>query len=28
VVVIAVILLTPRGLLSYFELMGSRWRRQ
>jgi branched-chain amino acid transport system permease protein len=28
VVVIAVILLTPRGLLSYFELMGSRWRRR
>ena len=26
VVVIAVILVTPRGLLSYFELMWSRWR--
>ena len=28
VVVIAVILLTPRGLLSYFELMWSHWRRR
>ena len=28
VVVIAVILLTPRGLLSYFELLWSRWRRK
>jgi branched-chain amino acid transport system permease protein len=27
VVVIAVILLTPRGLLSYFELLWLRWRR-
>jgi branched-chain amino acid transport system permease protein len=28
VVVIAVILLTPRGLLSFFELMWSHWRRR
>jgi branched-chain amino acid transport system permease protein len=28
IVVIAVILLTPRGLLSYFELMSTRWRRR
>jgi branched-chain amino acid transport system permease protein len=28
VVVIAVILLTPRGLLSYFELTWSHWRRR
>jgi branched-chain amino acid transport system permease protein len=28
IVVIAVIMLTPRGLLSYFELLLSRWRRQ
>ncbi len=28
VVVIAVILLTPRGLLSYFELMWSHWQRR
>ena len=28
VVVIAVILLTPRGLLSYFELKWSHWRRR
>jgi branched-chain amino acid transport system permease protein len=27
IVVIAVILLTPRGLLSYFELLWARWRR-
>ncbi len=28
VVVIAVIPLTPRGLLSYFELLWARWRRK
>jgi branched-chain amino acid transport system permease protein len=28
VVVIAVILATPRGLLSYFEVQWARWRRQ
>jgi branched-chain amino acid transport system permease protein len=28
IVVIGVILLTPRGLIAYFEPMSTRWRRR